>query len=67
MTKVNLLNLGIQNMTMSELLEELQFGGVVFTPNVDHLMKLQKNQEFYLTYQKADYIVCDSKILIYAS
>ncbi len=67
MSQINLLNLGIQNITMSELLEKLKVGGVVFTPNVDHLMKLQKNKEFYLTYQKADYIVCDSKILMYAS
>jgi exopolysaccharide biosynthesis WecB/TagA/CpsF family protein len=67
MSQINLLNLNIQNITMSELLNKLQYGGVVFTPNVDHLMKLQKNYEFYLTYQKADYIVCDSKIMIYAS
>lgn len=67
MTQVNLLNVGIENITMSQLLEELKYGGVVFTPNVDHLMKLQKNYEFYLTYQKADYVVCDSKILMYVS
>ncbi len=68
MTKqVNLLNVGIDNITMLELLEQLQFGGVVFTPNVDHLVKLQKNQEFYSVYQEADYIVCDSKILMYVS
>ena len=67
MSQVNLLNLGIDKITMLELLEKLKFGGVVFTPNVDHLIKLQKSQEFYLAYQKADYIVCDSKILIYAS
>lgn len=67
MKEVNLLNVSIQNITMSQLLEKLQNGGVVFTPNVDHLMKLQTNKQFYLTYQKADYIVCDSKMLIYAS
>ena len=67
MNPVNLLNLNIDNITMSELLEKLRFGGVVFTPNVDHLMKMQKNSEFYLAYQKADYIVCDSKLLVYAS
>ncbi len=67
MMQVDLLNLSIHNITMLELLEKLKFGGVVFTPNVDHLMKLQKNQQFYLIYQRADYVVCDSKILIYAS
>jgi exopolysaccharide biosynthesis WecB/TagA/CpsF family protein len=65
--QVNLLNVSIHNITMLELLKQLQFGGVVFTPNVDHLVKLQKNQEFYSVYQKADYIVCDSQILMYVS
>jgi N-acetylglucosaminyldiphosphoundecaprenol N-acetyl-beta-D-mannosaminyltransferase len=67
MIQVNLLNVNIDNITMLELLEKLRTGGVVFTPNVDHLMKLQKNLEFYRVYQEADYRVCDSKILIYVS
>ncbi|MGB6295099.1 MAG: WecB/TagA/CpsF family glycosyltransferase [Rivularia sp. (in: cyanobacteria)] len=67
MKQINLLNLDIQNISLSELLEKLQLGGVVFTPNLDHLMKLQKNYSFYQTYKKADYVVCDSKILMYAS
>jgi exopolysaccharide biosynthesis WecB/TagA/CpsF family protein len=65
MRQVNLLNVTINNIKMVELLENLRFGGVVFTPNVDHVMKLQKNQEFYTVYQEADYRVCDSKILMY--
>jgi N-acetylglucosaminyldiphosphoundecaprenol N-acetyl-beta-D-mannosaminyltransferase len=67
MKSVSLLNLQIHNITMQELLEKLRFGGVVLTPNVDHLIKLQNNKEFYYVYQQADYIVCDSKILIYVS
>lgn len=67
MNQVNLLNLAINNITMLELLEKLRDGGVVLTPNVDHLIKLQTNQEFYHIYQKADYVVCDSKILMYVS
>jgi exopolysaccharide biosynthesis WecB/TagA/CpsF family protein len=65
MRKVDLLNVVINNITMQELLENLRFGGVVFTPNVDHLMKLQRSQDFYRIYQEADYRVCDSKILMY--
>lgn len=65
--QVNLLNLGIHNITILELLKKLKNGGTVFTPNVDHLIKLQKNREFYLAYKQADYVVCDSQILIYAS
>jgi exopolysaccharide biosynthesis WecB/TagA/CpsF family protein len=30
-------------------------------------MQLQKKQDFYSVYQKADYKVCDSKIVLYAS
>jgi N-acetylglucosaminyldiphosphoundecaprenol N-acetyl-beta-D-mannosaminyltransferase len=67
MRQVNLLNLTINNITMVELLENLRVGGIVFTPNVDHVMKLQKNQDFYLVYQEADYRVCDSKVLMYIS
>ena len=67
MKKVELLNVTIDNMTMVELLDKLQYNGVVFTPNVNHIMQLQKKQQFYDVYQQADYIVCDSKVLMYAS
>lgn len=67
MNQVELLNLSIDNITMPQLLKKLKLGGIVFTPNVDHLIKLQRNSEFYHVYQEADYIVCDSKILMYVS
>lgn len=67
MRQVNLLNISINNITMSELLECLRGGGVVFTPNVDHVMKLQEDSEFYDVYQHADYRVCDSQVLKYVS
>ena len=67
MMHINLLNVTIHSITMRELLERLRGGGIVFTPNVDHVMKLQKNQEFYGVYQEADYRVCDSKVLMYVS
>lgn len=41
--------------------------GVVFTPNVDHLVKLQKDKDFYKAYQQADYIICDSRIIYFFS
>jgi N-acetylglucosaminyldiphosphoundecaprenol N-acetyl-beta-D-mannosaminyltransferase len=65
--KVNILNIPIDNIGMADLLDELKQGGVVFTPNVDHLMKLQKDREFYQVYQDADYRVCDSQLIMYAS
>ena len=66
--RVNILGIQIDNIGVQELLDRLKvFGGVVFTPNVDHLVKLQKDPEFYRVYQKADYRVCDSQFIIFAS
>jgi N-acetylglucosaminyldiphosphoundecaprenol N-acetyl-beta-D-mannosaminyltransferase len=64
--KVNLLNIEIDNVFKTEVLENLQ-SGIVFTPNVDHLMKLQGDREFLQAYNIADYKLCDSQILMYAS
>ena len=66
MNRVNLLNIEFDNLSLRQLLKELK-SGVVFTPNVDHLMKLQCDWEFFQAYELADYKLCDSKILIYAS
>jgi exopolysaccharide biosynthesis WecB/TagA/CpsF family protein len=66
MRAIKFLNITIDNLSQKELLEELKTG-IVFTPNVDHLIKLQKDREFFRNYLLADYKVCDSKILIYAS
>ncbi|MGL5794171.1 MAG: WecB/TagA/CpsF family glycosyltransferase [Waterburya sp.] len=65
--RVNILDIAIDNIGMQELLEKLATGGVVFTPNVDHLVKLQKDREFYRVYQEADYRVCDSQLIMFAS
>jgi exopolysaccharide biosynthesis WecB/TagA/CpsF family protein len=68
METVNLLNVSIDNLSITELFEKLDGeGGVVFTPNVDHLTKLQYDRDFYEAYNKSNYRVCDSQILIYAS
>ena len=65
--RINILDIQIDNIGMDELLKRLRTGGVVFTPNVDHLVKLQKDREFYRVYQEADYRVCDSQLIMYAS
>lgn len=57
-----ILNVTFDNITQAELLENLTHG-VVVTPNIDHLMKLQKDKSFYSCYQQADYTVCDSRII----
>lgn len=64
MKRPYILNVRFDNLRLDELLERLQHGGVVFTPNVDHLMKLQRDRDFYRVYRSADYRVCDSQILM---
>ncbi|WP_353258090.1 WecB/TagA/CpsF family glycosyltransferase [Prochlorothrix hollandica] len=67
MSHVRILNIDIDNLSMDELLHRLQSGGFVVTPNVDHLIKLQRDREFYKLYQEADYRVCDSQVVFYSS
>lgn len=62
MMHTKILNAHILSITEDNLLEQLK-EGVLFTPNIDHLVKLQKDEEFYNCYQKAEWRVCDSKIL----
>ncbi len=68
MERVTILNVPIDNLSMTELLEKLgQTGGIVFTPNTDHLVKLQKDEEFCTVYGAATYRTCDSQALVYVS
>ena len=62
METVKVLNINILNITRQELLENLK-EGVLVTPNLDHLIKLLKDKEFYDVYQKSEWVVCDSKII----
>ena len=65
---VDFLNVSIHNTTTPELLKDLtNNGGVVVTPNVDHLVKIQSDREFLQAYYSSDYRVCDSRILQYIS
>jgi exopolysaccharide biosynthesis WecB/TagA/CpsF family protein len=66
MEKLELLNLSIHNMSMEEVLRGLK-SGIVFTPNVDHFVKLQHDPEFLEAYGWADYKLCDSKVVYYAA
>lgn len=60
------LNINVQNINKMQLLQQLN-EGVLITPNVDHLVKLQKDKEFYDIYKQAEWIICDSKILYFLS
>src|SRR5919199_734834 len=64
--KVRILDVDIDNVTEEEVLKQLD-KGVVFTPNVDHVLLLENDSEFAEVYEIADYKLCDSKILYYVS
>lgn len=63
---IKILNVDILSISWQDLLEKMH-AGVLITPNIDHLVKLQKDIEFYDCYQQAEWIVCDSKILYLSS
>lgn len=63
---IKILNSNILSLTQTDLLNQLQ-RGVLITPNLDHLVKLQHDREFYEVYRQAEWVVCDSKILYFLS
>lgn len=66
MNKSKILNVGLDNVSQEELLARLK-KGVLITPNVDQLVKLQTDREFYEIVRRAEWVVCDSKILYLCS
>ncbi|MDE5727902.1 MAG: WecB/TagA/CpsF family glycosyltransferase [Duncaniella sp.] len=59
---ITLLNIPILKTTLAELLDSLD-EGVLVTPNLDHMVKLQTDEEFYRAYMASRWVVCDSRIL----
>lgn len=74
MEKSKVLNIDILQITKNELLIDMNHrlketkptGSVLVTPNLDHLVKLQHDKDFWDVYCNADWVVCDSKILYLA-
>lgn len=64
--KIQILNVKVDNITQEVLLERL-VKGVLVTPNVDDIMKHQRNRDFHELASQAEFVVCDSKILLLAS
>ncbi len=60
--RISILNIKVDNITKNDLLKKFD-KGILVTPNVDHLMKLQHDKEFYEIYQKAEYVTVDSQIV----
>lgn len=63
---ISVLNVNIHNYDLSSLLNHMNYG-VLVTPNVDDIMKHQHDKEFHEYASKAEYSICDSKIVLLAS
>ena len=61
---VHVLNIRVANVTQRELLEQYT-EGLLVTPNLDHLVTLQTDRDFYEAYQQARWVVCDSRVLYF--
>jgi len=59
---IKLLNLSISNVTVSDFCNALQ-EGVIYTPNIDHFVLLQRDREFYDAYMSADIVLLDSQVM----
>lgn len=56
------LNIEVDDISKDQLLQELREGFLV-TPNMDHLYILSKDSNFLEIYKKAEWVICDSKII----
>lgn|GEM_PF-115473 len=72
-TEIQMFQIRIDNLTFEEAGERIsrmieeRSAGYVVTPNVDHIIKLQKDQEFRQVYDKADLVLTDGMPLVWAS
>jgi exopolysaccharide biosynthesis WecB/TagA/CpsF family protein len=65
MSRKQILNIRIDDLSMPEFLERFQ-SGLLVTPNADHLVMLQSNREFWEVYQRAEFVTVDSQIVKWA-
>lgn len=73
MNKIKFLNTEIDNLTMEETLLEIdqiiqeEQGAYIVTPNVDHIVQLETNEELQKAYKNARLRITDGKPLIWIS
>lgn len=73
MPRIKFMNIEIDNFTMQETLDAIdnliqkRENAYIVTPNVDHLVKLQKDMEFKECYDHANLVITDGKPLIWIS
>jgi N-acetylglucosaminyldiphosphoundecaprenol N-acetyl-beta-D-mannosaminyltransferase len=60
-----ILNITVDDLSRAELLERFD-SGVLVTPNVDILLTLQEDKDFYDAFLKAEYVSVDSQIVFWA-
>lgn len=59
-----ILNVKIENSAYEEVAKKiLTQGGVVVTPNIDHIVRLQNSKRFYGFYKKCNHVLCDSRFV----
>ena len=62
MNRIKILNVALDDISQDELLRRLD-KGVLVTPNVDQIIKMQSDSVYYNIVKRAEWIICDSKIL----
>ena len=73
MSRINFMNTQIDHITMDEALERMdeyvknKANAYVVTPNVDHIVQLEKGGELVEIYDQADLILTDGKPLVWIS
>lgn len=73
MSRIKFMNTEIDNLTMAEALNAIddlirqKKNAFVVTPNVDHIIQIEKGGELREAYKQADLILCDGKPLIWLS
>ena len=73
MSRMKFMNTEIDNLTMTQVLEKIEFliknnkSSYVVTPNVDCIVKLEKNEELRYAYSRAALILTDGKPLQWIS
>lgn len=69
MSRIKFMNIEIDNLTMTEALDAIEElvaadkNAYVVTPNVDHIIQLERGGEIVEVYKHADLILCDGKPL----
>lgn len=71
MARMQFMNIEVDNLTMNEAIEEIDKliqenrNAYVVTPNVDHIVQVERGGELYEAYREADLVLTDGKPLLW--